>query len=188
MKTLVIDTETTGLFTKANELDVEQPWPVQLAVIVLDDQLQVTAQVNALIIPPEGAVWTEKAMQMHGINPAVVAANGRPAAEVLGELRDLAADADCIAAYNLPYDERVVRTSGMRLGLGPIFPQPSETVEHLCIMEWASWKLGARYRLAQAYKQLTGKRIENAHDAFADTLAAVEVLQHIYADPRIVRD
>lgn len=178
MKIVILDTETTGLWSRdKDELDVTQPWAVQLGAVILNDRLEIVEQINRLLIPPEGAVWTARAVQMHGITPDMASANGQPTAVVLAEFKAQIADADVVAAYNLPYDSRIIRTSGERVGIEDVLPT---TADHICIMEWASHVLGARYQLGQAYRKLMGKIVENAHDAFADTIAATEVFRALY--------
>ena len=187
MKTIVFDTETTGLWHDGDELAVTQPWPVQISAVILTDEFQIESEFNELAIPPSGADWTEKAMEITGITPDVVKANGRPMADVLRDFQLFAAGVEVVAAYNLPFDYRIVRTSGERMGMSELLPPASKDVEHLCVMEWASYKMGVRVQLWHAYRQITGKLIENAHDAMADTLAAVEILQHLYVNPEILR-
>jgi DNA polymerase-3 subunit alpha len=187
MKTIVFDTETTGLPAKSPtpEDSVLQPWPVQISAVALDDQLQIVGEFNELAIPPDGCDWQVRAMEITGITWDTVRANGRPVKEVLWDFVNFCKDTDVYAAYNFPFDYRVIRQTGLRLGYPLAIPAPSDTLEHLCLMEWATLTLGARYQLGQAYKRITGKRIENAHDAMADTLAAVEIMRALYVAPSI---
>lgn len=180
MRIVVFDTETTGLPVSGSDMLMEQPWAVQLAAVVLNDTLEIVETLNTLVIPPPGAVWSTKAQQMHGITLEAVNANGRHTKDVLESFREMLADANMWAAYNLPYDERVIRTSAKRIGLSDIVP---ETCESWCIMKWASMSefQGGKRRLEQTYRHLTGKQIADAHDAMADTLAAVEVFRILAA-------
>lgn len=187
MKTVVFDTETTGLPAKTGtpEDSVLQPWPIQLSAVVLDDQLQIVEEFNELAIPPDDCDWQTRAMEITGHNWDTVRANGRPIKEVFEEFVNFCKDTNVYAAYNFPFDYRIIRLTGLRLGWPHALPPPSDTQEHLCLMEWATLTLGARYTLGQAYKKIVGKRIENAHDAMADTLAAVEIMRALYVAPSV---
>jgi len=180
MKVLVFDTETTGLPVQGEDpLSIVQPWPVQLGVVMLGDNFEIIKTVNTLVKVPRGAPFHEKAVEVHGITPALCQAEGRPIKEVLAEFRELCEEADLITAYNLAFDEKVMRQTSMRIdpedySQRPIFPDNTQT---MCIMKRAEVMLNRPVRLSGAYYTFLRKKIEDAHDAFADTLAAAEVLK-----------
>lgn len=172
----VLDTETTGLFTKEHDLHVSQPWPVQIAAVIVNGQFEIVERMNLLAIPPEGAIFSEKASLMHGYTREAVEANGVSMKAALGMLRAFVSNVHSYCAYNLPYDERVLRTSGMRVGINDIFPK----AHAIDVMAWyAAQTDGGRHRLAQAYQHLIGGQIEDAHDAMADVIATVRVLRQL---------
>lgn len=180
MKVLVFDTETTGLpHQNKDPLSIEQPWPVQLGLVVLGENFEIIKSINTLIRVPKGATFDVRAVEVHGITPKLCAAEGRPLQEVLAEFRELAEEADLVTAYNLPFDERIMRTTSLRFDHAeytarPIIPHGKQT---LCIMKQAEVMLNRPVRLSGAYYSFLRKKIEDAHDAFGDTLAAAEVLK-----------
>lgn len=59
-KYLVIDTETTGVHAYENGL-------IQLACLALDSHMEVLAEFDCLVKPPDGTVYTEESVRIHGI-------------------------------------------------------------------------------------------------------------------------
>lgn len=136
---------------------------------------------NILIKPPPDSEWHPKAIETHGITPDLVDAEGHDPVIALMAMRSLARDVDMVAAYNYPFDERIVRTTAMRTASEeftqrPIFPAKAAKV---CVMQQAAAFLHGRAKLSQAYRILVGKPLEDAHDAYADCLATAEVLKAI---------
>jgi DNA polymerase III epsilon subunit-like protein len=181
MRIFLYDTETTGLPASGHdELSILQPWMVQLGCVVLED-FEVVDGLNILVRPPDGADWQPKAIETHGITPKLVDAEGHDPVLALMAMRSLARGADMVAAYNSPFDERIVRTTAMRTSPetfldDPIFPVDAQQV---CVMQQAAAFLHGRAKLSQAYRILVGKPLEDAHDAYADCLATAEVLKAI---------
>lgn len=180
MKCVIFDVETTGLPSPDDELSVKQPWAVQLGVVVLED-FEVVDGLNILVRPPEGAEWQAKAVETHGITPELVDAEGYDSVLALMALRSLSRGADIVAAYNLPFDARVLRATVMRTSPelfegDPLYPAEAQKV---CVMQQAAALLHGRCKLSQAYRILVGKPLEDAHDAYADCLATAEVLKAI---------
>ncbi len=182
MKIVVFDTETTGLPVKGDILLPDQPWVVQMGAVLLEDFEQ-TRTLNALVCPPEGIVFHERAVATHGLSEELCRSEGRPIKDVFAEFRDLCDGIDMIAAYNLAFDDQIMRSCSLRLDPDsysekPIYPA---NAQRHCIMNHATNFLRGRRKLEQAYLQLLGKPLTDAHDAFADTLAAVEVFKALIA-------
>lgn len=171
---LVFDTETTGLWHKGDELDVTQPWPVQIGAVLLSSELILIGQLDILVKVPPGAVFDEHAVAIHGLTPELIEAEGMDMETGYAQFRELSRQASMIAAYNLPYDFRIMRTSAERLGMAPFFTPEQHK---MCIMEQVQRDMERRVKLRVAYRKYTGLEIADAHDAFADTLAAAEVLR-----------
>lgn len=175
-KVLIVDTETTGLPKKGDQYAFEQPWVIQLGAVLFDlqsDRFEET--INTLVVPPEGAIFEPGAVKTHGFSEEVVRANGRPMEEVYSELREMRKKATIVAAYNLDFDERLVRTSSIRAH--PDFANDlvlgtPEEVHHHCVMKQAMAVFRKRERLGVVYKRLKGETLEGAHDALADAVAA----------------
>lgn len=182
-KILVVDTETTGLPKKGDEYAFEQPWVIQLGAVLFDlqsDRFEET--INTLVVPPEGVFFEPKAVETHGFSEEVVRASGRPMEEVYSELREMRKKATIVAAYNLDFDERLVRTSSIRAH--PEFAEDMvlghpEEVRHHCIMKQAMAVFRRREKLEMVYKRLKGHKLEDAHDALADAIAAAVVFKEM---------
>jgi len=185
MKVLLIDTETTGLPKKADQYAFEQPWVIQLGAVYFDlreDRIEHT--INTLVIPPEGVNFDPRAVAVHGFTEDVVRANGRDGIEVYNELRDLRRRSDIVAAYNLQFDERMIRTSSARMHpdfLDDLVLGDETEVFHHCVMEQSIAHFKARYKLGQVYKMVKGVQLTDAHDALADAVAAMEIMKELTA-------
>lgn len=176
-KIIVFDTETTGLPDhQLDEYDFDQPWIVQLGVVELIDW-EIAGKMNVLVCPPEGAPFNESAVNLHGITPELCVADGLPTPVVLESFRQMCQGADLICTYNWRFDERMIRTAAQRLNV-PLPLWPDTTIEH-CVMIQAQDFFGERIKLNTCYKRLFNRKLENAHDAFADTLAAMECFRHL---------
>lgn len=177
MKFVVFDTETTGLPVRAADDAPEQPWPVQFGAVVYED-FQLVKSINVLVRPPQSAVFNPSAVKVHGITRELVDHKGRFIDDVLDEFGELISGQDVIAAYNLPFDERIMRTAALRRGKPWDIPAPTMRV---CVMRQAEQHFGYRQKLGQVYAKLLGKPLQDAHDAYVDSLAAAEVFMHILA-------
>lgn len=182
-KVLVFDTETTGLPKKGDEYGDHQPWVIQIAAVLMDlreDRFEPV--MNTLVVPPEGVVFEEGAVKAHQLSEEIVRANGREMVDVYAELRELRRGVDIIAAYNLDFDERLVRTCSHRAHPdfidNPVLGTPEE-VQHHCIMKHAMAIFRRRDKLGNVYKKLTGEPLVGAHDALVDTVAAGTVFKHL---------
>lgn len=181
MKILVFDTETTGLPLKGDQNAFEQPWVIQLGAVLLDlREDKCLGTINTLVVPPEGVKFHEGAVRVHGLSEELVRSEGRPMVDVMLELRDMRRQANIVSAYNLAFDERLVRTSSERshedFVNDPVLGTAEDTFHH-CIMNQATVYFKGRRKLEQVYRDLKGVGIEDAHDAMADTLAAAEVFK-----------
>lgn len=206
LKVLVIDTETTGLPKGKDVYAENQPWPVQIGIILMDlskDTFDHSS--NHLVIPPEGTFFNPKAVEVHGLTEDIVRANGEDMLGVMEMLRDLRKRADIVAAYNLPFDERIIRSSSVRLDSSfekdHVLGVHGDAIAHHCIMEYATNFFETRRRksvgqvvassterrplrmmhrkLVTVYEELKGVKLEGAHDALADAVAAAVVMKEL---------
>jgi len=161
MKIAIIDFETTGLDTSTCE-------PLQVAVSIFDfDAPEAEPSIvyssfikNTLPIPAAASA-------IHGIHdrdlldaPSVETVTR----ELLAAIGDLP-----IAAYNLPYDGAILeRMAGKRLPWS------------LCVL--VAMREIDRYKPGKSLSECCARRgiaVEDAHDARADVLMTVKLLQHI---------
>lgn len=166
----VFDLETTGV-------DVTTDRVVTAYVGLLDASGAVIRSRSWLADPGVGI--PEGAAAIHGITTTHARAHGRPAPEVVREIVDaLRALLDAgipVVAYNAAYDFSLLKHETIRHGVAPI-ADPSPVIDPL-IMD----KRYDRYRRGKRTLEVVAKhyavRLEGAHDASADAVAAGRVAQ-----------
>ncbi len=167
----VFDLETTGI-------DVETSRVVTANVSVLDATGATVSRRDWLADP--GVEIPEQATAVHGVSTADAKANGRPAAEVVGEivgeLRRVFAEGYSLVIYNAPYDLTLLNREAVRHGIAPLVPGP--VVDPLVIDKQVD-----RYRKGKRTLEVSaafyGVELLDAHDAGADAIAAGRVAQAI---------
>lgn len=186
MKVLLLDTETTGLPLSGDQYAFEQPFVIQLGGVLFDiREDRIDKSINTLVLPPEGAVFNERAVAVHGFSEEVVRANGKSAEEVYEEVRSLRLEADVVGSYNWEFDERLIRTSAVRqLGCAPdyVLGEHGKGIVHHCVMKQCiAFYQHPREKLVTVYKRIMGVPLTDAHDAMADVVASMHVMKSVFA-------
>lgn len=168
----VFDLETTGI-------DVETSRIVSAHVGVIDIDGDPVETRSWLADP--GIAIPEQASAVHGISTERARTEGRPAAEVIAEiiieLKLLAARGIPITIFNAPYDLTVLNREAVRYGISPL-PTPLSIVDPLVLDKAMDrWRKGKRTLEAAAL--VYGVILDDAHDAAADAVAAGRVAQAI---------
>lgn len=102
---LILDTETTGLDDRAEVVEV--------AVVDTAGDLRFDS-----LVTPVGPISPDVSA-FHGITRSLLEETGAPAwPEVHGELNALLAGACAVLAWNAPFDQRMLRQTANRHGLG----------------------------------------------------------------------
>lgn len=188
MRYLVFDTETTGLLDKYAPLDSDlQPDCVELALVMLDDDLEVISEVGTLVIPTKEIA--KEAFEKHRISHEMCEEYGMSRRLMCAVFQNYAKKADVLVAHNIDFDIRLMlsafakekvtseavrskQTYCTKLATTPICKIPSP------------WKVG-EYKwptLDEAYRELVDPNgFENAHRAMADVMACVKVLRALKA-------
>jgi len=184
------DTETTGLVQTALSHDHPgQPHLVQLGLILMDEEGKERAAVE-LVVKPNGYTIPEGAANVHGVTTELAHAVGVPLMTALSVFTQLRAIADELVAFNLPFDDLVMRAAIHRSGKIPSHPGPSRRT---CAMTMATPVLAlpptARMKaagydkhkppnLTEAYKALVDPAgFQGAHGALVDARACALVHQ-----------
>ena len=166
----VFDLETTGI-------DVETSRIVSAHVGVLDAAGQLVENWNWLADP--GVEIPEGASNVHGITTERARSEGRPAAEVVGEILDvlnsLFARGLAVTIYNAPYDLSLLRAEAVRYGLTPL-SLPAPIIDPL-VLDKAVDRYRKGKRTLEAAALEYGVSLVDAHDASADAVAAGRVAQ-----------
>jgi DNA polymerase-3 subunit epsilon len=191
MTQLFFDTETTGLVDKhAPITSTRQPYLVQLAAILLDDD-GIERAVFKTLIDPEGAwVIPDAATAVHGITTEDCRCFGMPLRPAIQCFFKMLLKADTVVAHNIAFDVQVVeiayyRVTGNGEGSGAL-----PGTQKFCTMEAASpimnlppteRMVAAGFnkpkppKLSECIEFFFGEKLEGAHDALIDVRACARV-------------
>lgn len=173
---LFFDTETTGLPKnwKAPVTDLEN-WPrlVQLAYLVYDFDGNLIHSCNE-IVKPNGFVIPADASNVHRITTDIANQRGSKIEEVFELFSIHLRRAKVVVAHNMAYDEKIIGSELIRLGLDNIL----DSKEKICTMESTVdlCKIDGPYgykwpKLEELHRFLFKHDFDGAHDALADIQA-----------------
>ena len=169
-KTLVIDTETTGLDPEMDEL-------LQVSIIDSDG--------NALFnsyFKPCAKSWAD-AQRVNGISPEMV--QGAPSiSEKIAEINEIMTQADKIIGYNTSFDLDFLNNNGLIISEGAeivdvmemFAPIYGEWSDYYGSYKWQKLTVAADY-----YEYDWSSRPEGAHNSLADCYATLHVYDKIMA-------
>lgn len=176
MKTIVFDTETTGLperkgwnqyFHPSDEEKYERSRLIQLGFIVIDENGKPVIK-KSYIIKPEGFTITNQ--QIHGICNNTALQKGKPLKSVLQNFNKILEDCDTIVAHNIDFDCNIVLAECYRLGLETLIYR-LETIKRFCTMKYGKQYIGKHKspRLKELYEYLyPNETWIQKHDALDD--------------------
>lgn len=182
MSLLFLDTETNAKLLRDQPYDDPgQPQIVQLGILLTDDDGHDRAAFKTLI-KPDGWAMSPEAQEIHGISIEDCIAYGIPIQTALTTLGVfISRGVNTLIAHNVEFDETVVRIECKRYD----HPQVLNTIPvRFCTMQRATrWcKLPGRFKgqhkwpkLEEAFEILCGRKLEGAHDAFADVTACRDI-------------
>lgn len=176
MKSLIFDTETTGLpdFTKKHD-DPDQPYAVQLGMEITDDaKREVLTSVHVLIKVEKES--SSKAFEVHKKTPKLLLDFGLPPRMVTELFLLLASKVDRLVAHYVDFDEWIMKCQCARLGLS--YPTNIPT---FCTMKNSKRKgthAGQQKwpKLMEIYREMVDpKGFADAHDTSSDVPACRKV-------------
>ena len=181
--TLIFDTETTGKADfKKPANDPCQPHLVQLAAQLLDDDLEVMAEISFIVYPDTWSI-PNQAAEIHGITTEMATKAGLPLIDVLQIFLRLLVRSRTIVAHNLKFDTLILTNAFDKTPLMPNWTENLNRVDIFCTMlEMVSHcnlpgPYGPKWpKLQEAYSHCGGSTISNFHNAMAD----VQACAHIY--------
>ena len=176
---IIMDLETTGLIRPGKD---HLPGITQIGAIKYDADFNELAvferDINPEIIPEE---WEAGAIKLRGIGPAETA-GFQTFFAVFFVFAEFVRGAKIWAGHNINgFDTVVLSNQLVRYGFDHHFPWP---VHHLDTMRMVMNDYGKRKKLGDVYKDITGKKIENAHEALSDIRATAALLSH-YASTEV---
>jgi DNA polymerase-3 subunit epsilon len=183
MKRLYFDTETTGFPAKAGTHIDRCPSIVQLAAILVDDELGEMASVNQIIRPLNWTVPDEVAA-VHGITTSKAMAFGVPIRSAMSVFAQMTRLADQVVAHNINFDLKFLAYEFDRIGNGNVIADKPG----FCTMEATTdiCKIPGRWpgkfkwpKLMEAHIFLLGGGFDDAHDALADVRACHRIHRHL---------
>lgn len=131
------------------------------------------------------------AAKVHGVTTEIAKAEGEPAEGVTGEIARSLAVVNSglpLVIYNAPYDLTVLDREARRYGLEPVIAgwEPAVIDPLVLDKQLDCYRRGSR-RLADVCAHY-GVRLDNAHDATADTLAAIALARRLAAVYPVIAD
>ncbi|WP_017541571.1 exonuclease domain-containing protein [Nocardiopsis halophila] len=178
-----LDVETTGL-------DEENDRIVSIALVRLAADSAPTVR-RWLIAPEPGTDFPEEAVRVHGITADHARTHGRPAAEVLAQVRahlEHALDQGTpLTAYNAPFDLSFVDRALVRAGLVLECRQRLRVLDPMALDHLADPHRPGPRNLGAVCAHY-GVDLQDAHEARADAEAAARLVGAIAtAHPRLAR-
>ena len=169
----VFDLETTGL-------DLREARIVTACAVQIDQDGQITGPNQEWLADP-GIEIPEAASNVHGVTTEIARANGRAAKDVVSELLDTLngffAKGLPVVAFNAPYDFTILHYEALRHGLEPI-QHPMPVIDPMVLDKYVDTYRSGKRTLEVASK-IYGVKLEDAHNATADAVAAGRVAQAI---------
>ena len=196
MRTLVFDSETTGLSkTQIISPSTIHLWPhiVQFSYIVFDAELNKIVKIKDSIIKvPDGFTITEENAKIHGITTEISLTKGTSLLPVLEEFFADFDSADHIVGHNVSFDINMIKAELQRLIMNSsdkklqdylttintstkFYCTMQETIE-LCGIEMKD-KYGRPYKkfpkLVELYQKMFGVTPKNLHNSLNDVIVCL---------------
>lgn len=192
---LAFDTETTGLPDWRSPSDApHQPHLVQLAMILLGDDLVERASVS-MIIKPDGWIIPDEVAAIHGITTDMASRLGVPEKLATDLYVSLLYGTGALAvAHNVDFDTRIMRIAMLRGGYDKDW-QEQRKAESFCTMKAATPILNLpptakmvaagfnkpkQPKLSECVLHFFGEELVGAHDALVDVRACLRVFRHLH--------
>ncbi len=190
---LGFDTETSDMpiWGMPSE-DPDQPHIVQLAAVLADSSTREVIEKMDVIVRPDGWDIKQETIDKHGITMERAMAEGIPEAQALDAFNQMWLKCQLRTAFNTTFDNRIIRIAQMRY-FNTEHAHHAEWIRswhedkelYYCAMYGAKKAMGVKKlpTLGEAYQHFTGKPLENAHQAMADTMACMEIYFAINGKP-----
>jgi DNA polymerase-3 subunit epsilon len=183
------DTETTGLPDwKTPSEGPDQPHIVELAAILVDEDTKEELDSMCVIVKPDGWSWDDsptsedKAFLAHRITMQRAMDEGIPEKDAIEQFIKMWGKCDRRVSFNTTFDNRIIRI-GLKRYFSEELAEAFKTGPYFCSMLNSCGPMRQKKwpTLEEAYKHFTGKALQNAHSAMADTRASMEVYFEILA-------
>lgn len=113
----VVDTETSGLLDfKAPADAAHQPRLASIAIIRVDDALQIEGEPFTMLVKPDGWMMTPGAIEVNGLTDDILHGEGRPVGVALDEYAQVVDSGRTIVAHSTGHDLKIMRGEFRRAG------------------------------------------------------------------------
>jgi DNA polymerase III subunit epsilon len=167
MRSLIFDTETTGLPIPSGDLD-QQPKIIELAISTVVDGFLESKQ--SWLFNPEQPL-SEEITKITGLKDNDLK-DKQPFREMYGYVKEAFIGADNLIAHNAPFDVALLQFELERMQIDD-FPWPPNII---CTVAEYQHIFGFRPSLKDLYKKIIGVELAQTHRAQDDVDALVEIL------------
>lgn len=181
------DTETTGLpvgYPVASQKNVhlfDISRLLSIAYVKYDAEGNEVDSDHMIVYPDDFIV---DAVHIHGITPEHAKEYGLPFEEVYNRFLDSIKDCDTLVAHNSKFDESILMSECYRRGFSV---EPFKKFKFVCTHKMTLSTFLKPMKLIYLYADLTGKELENAHNALADSRACGEVYHILRNYKRVLK-
>ena len=188
---LFYDVETTGLpdFSLPARAHERQPGVAQLAAVMVDENRRIRGAIDLIFRQPDTVIVTEGATKIHGIGREQMGAYGVSPQLAVRAFIEMLDRCTKLCAHNQKFDQKMMRIEMHRNSYGywaeklRDFPVDCTMELSDAIMKMAPTErmIAAGFtkskppKLEEAYKHFTGNDMRNAHNAWADVMATIEI-------------
>jgi len=202
MRSLIFDTETTGLpYAKKVSPENLAAWPhiVQLSYVIYDSVLnEIVYSFDAIIRLEEGITIPEQSIRIHGITEEIMREKGVQLEAVLREFVQHLREVDTIVGHNVTFDINMIHAEMLRLErtreieenleyfnqYKNIYCTMKETIE-LCDLKKVN-RFGRSERkwpkLVELHEKLFARMPNNLHNSYNDILVTLRCYVKIRYD------
>lgn len=170
---IVMDLETTGLIRANKPLG---PGITQIGAVKLNYAFEEVDSFST-DVNPEMHIdeWEQGAINLRGIGPDDLIEKPTFFA-AFWHFADFVRGAKIWCGHNInAFDTIVLANNLKRYGFEHHFPWPQH---HVDTMDMVRREYGKRKKLGDVYRDITGKKLEDAHEALADIRATVVIAKH----------
>lgn len=173
MTSLVFDVETTGLFAKGasfkNLQALDKARMLSISWILAQNDMIV--EQSYFIIRPDGWSVTQDSIKIHGITQEHAEENGVNVVTVLKNFITSVKRCKTVVAHNIDFDETIIKSELFRYGMKEELDTFQQKLKICTMKKGRSLMHVKKYpKLAELYRFLYNDDIQNAHDAYFDTL------------------
>ena len=160
MKSIIFDTETTGLLLPSTAELIQQPYIVELGAVLVEGG-QIIAELDQLLSIP--IPMPKDATKANHITEEML--KGKPTfTQFLSKLRAFFLGADVLYTHNAPFDCGMLHNELLRANCTD-FPWPNEIV---CTVAEHQPLYGYRPSLRKLYEDIIGTKLEQEHRGLSD--------------------